>query len=287
VTPSTLAQLSYDELLDWVRNRLQGRDLSSAGSGHDDLDMPHFLIASLYSRVDHAARVNLQEIVVDFIRDLARNPSSEWRSSAGGELLMLADPILLDRVATHGKAEIGENLRKIADAAPLNSNLRFRALQAIVTVRCREHRDYWISQYRAGGDAYLPIVLEGLANLDVKEPFEWLVGLEWTDDLERAVSALLPGLLDEYGSGSVTSVLSGILKRLSKPGAEAIRRFCLEERITLPASGYSASRNIWEQDHSITVTAEPLPRKAPGSHGFAPTPVAQQARPLGVSSLSQ
>ena len=227
----SVAGLTYEELQTWVRDRLQGRDLALA-SEHGDL--PHFLIAAIYRDLDRRTRRDLQAIVSEFVRDLAHNPEAEWVGEAGSELLMLADPVLLD---VDDRDEIVSDLRKIAGSADSPTSgrpdLRFRALQALVTLHHRADLEYWKKQYQKGGQTYLPVVFEGLSLIDVSVPIRWLKDVPWSRTVERSFIGLLPSLLEDYGAAKVTRILSEVLWDLPKAARDAIVQFCEEEGLTL------------------------------------------------------
>jgi hypothetical protein len=225
---SSFAELSYEELRAWVRDRLHGRDLA-LGAGHDDL--PHFLIATVYPNLNRSTRRDLQAAVIEFVGDLAHNPPTEWSGESGSELLMLADPVLLD---ADNREQIVDDFRKIADSRGGDKpDLRFRALQALITLRHRANQQYWQHQYEMGGQAYLPVVLEGLSLIDVSAPIRWLKEVAWSRAVERSFIGLLPSLLEEYGAAKVTRLLSEVLPDLPKRGQDSILQFCNDETLTL------------------------------------------------------
>jgi len=262
---ASFARLSYEELRLWVSDRLHGRDLALPSS-RDDADMPHLLVALVYPSLGRSTRKDLQAIVIEFLRDLARNPETRWLGAAGSELLMLADPVLLD---AGGRAEIAGDLRKIVDSRRTTGagepDLQFRALQALVTLRHRANNRYWIRQYEIGGDVYLPVVLEGLSLIDISAPIDWLRELDWNDAVERAIIGLLPSLLEEYSAGVISKVLSEALPDLPEAGRDSLLQFCKEEQLTLETSrtrAMTSGRGLAYRNVEGPTASEDEPRSA-------------------------
>ena len=224
--------LSRDDLREWVYERLHGRDLIVPGSRGDD--MPHYLFALLYPKLSRFTREDLQNILLEFMADLGRNPDSSWLGKPGDELLMLVDPVL---VQSPRREEVVDLLLHMADASHLmkngGPNLHFRAVQSLVALRHRADRDFWLRQFQIGGDEYAPVVLEGLALVDLSAAFDWLTQVQWGDSVEDAIVGLLPSLLEDFGAGKITFQIERILPHLVPEGRTALLRFCEEERIAL------------------------------------------------------
>jgi len=270
VDASAFAELSYEELRTWVRNRLHGLDLV-VPSGRDDTSMPHFIIAAKYPTLNCSTRKDLQAIMFEFLQDLAHNPETEWRGFPGSELLMLADPILVD---SDNRVDIIENLLRIADAdrtSILGSDLKFRALQALVTLRHRANESYWVRQYNEGGDQYVPVVLEGLAIVDIASPFSWLAEIPWNVNVERAVIGFLPNLLEQYGAAKTTHAIEEILPTLRADTRDAILQFCKEEHLTLTIPITAIHAMTANEDSLIEVQTCKESSFTDSPHGYAIT----------------
>jgi hypothetical protein len=57
--------------------------------------MPHYLIAITYPKLVRQVREDLQNVLLEFLADLAKNPESTWLGPPGDELLMLMDPVFV------------------------------------------------------------------------------------------------------------------------------------------------------------------------------------------------
>jgi hypothetical protein len=248
---SSFSELSSEELRSWIRERLHGWDLSLKSTRDDD-QMPHVLIALAYPQLDASIRRDIQAIAIEFLRDLARKPGSDWLGSAGGELLMLADPVLVD---ASNRAEIIDDLRHVVESwraiGAGQVDLRFRALQALVTLRHRASKKFWLKQYQSGGDAYLPVILEGLALIDVTAPFPCLAEVVWNDVVEQSVIGFLPNVLEEYGTAKVVRALDEAMPSLSKRAQNAILQFCEEEQLTLETFDVASDRQASGSESAI------------------------------------
>ena len=229
----SVESLSFDELLGWVRERLHREDLIVPG-GANVGEMPHYLLASLYTKVDRFTRQDLEIIVLQFLRNLANDPASEWIGEPGSELMMLTDPML---VQSSSKEEAIDLLLDIASsehpALIKYPDTRLRALQSLVTLEHRASVDFWHQQYLFTNDKYAPVILEGLALIDVNAPFAWLKEVEWTEPVDDAIINILPSLLEDYGTAKVLSAIEKILPDLSARASKSLKAFCAQEGITL------------------------------------------------------
>jgi len=233
IDPQAFAQWSYEELQEWVYLRLRGRDIFVPGHP-SELDMPHYLLALLYPKLPRQVREDLQEIVLGFLRDLLRNPNSEWRGKPGDELLLLVDPVLIQSPQRDEAVDI---LLDIANSDQFVSqqgvNLHFRALQSLTMLRYRGDRNFWSGQFLKGGCQYAPAILEGLSLVDVSALFDWLAGIKWNEAIEGAFINVLPKLLEDYGVAKVTTFIQELLSKIGEQEAQALLEFCKQEELTV------------------------------------------------------
>lgn len=235
----SVESLSRDDLASWVRKRLHRVDWNIPG-GAQGSEMPHYLFALLYPKFGRVTREEFQNIIIEYLEDLAGNPSSEWLDDSGHELIMLVDPVL---VQSPRREEAIDLLLSIVASDYLKSdpwpNLHLRALQGLIALRHRVSIDFWREQSVSQDTRYAPTILEGLALIDVAAPFSWLKDIAWDDAVEDAVVGLLPGLLETYGTAKVVKSLENVLPSVSQRAASCLLTFCEQEGITI--SGFSQS----------------------------------------------
>jgi aryl carrier-like protein len=246
--------LSRDDLYLWVRERLHGEDWIVPGGAHGS-EMPHYLFALLYPKLTRVTREDLQNILIEFLQDLATNPSSEWLGDAGHELIMLTDPVLVQSPRREDAIDL---FLKMADSEHLKSvpwpNLHFRSLQGLVMLQHRANIDFWLRQSPSKDTRYSPVALEGLALVDVAAPFSWLREIEWDDAVEDGIVGLLPSLLESYGTAKVAASIENVLPWLSHRGVSTLVSFCEQEGITISLPNRSGKENAYD-----VIAQAPLP----------------------------
>jgi len=229
----SVEELPTNDLRAWIRERLHGRDLASSGDGRGD-DMPHYLLALLYPKLDRPVREDVQGIVLEFLRELASG-SEDWLGRPGAELLMLVEPVLGE---SRGREDAVDLLRTIADPRRFDTNaepdLHFRTLQSLIALKHRAPHEFWQQQFREAGDRYSPVVVEGLALVSAASLFNWLTSVPWTDALEDAVVGFLPSLLKDLGTPAIEHLLAEQYRKLSRRAQRTLKRFCAEEGLTVP-----------------------------------------------------
>jgi two-component system NtrC family response regulator/two-component system response regulator HydG/two-component system response regulator AtoC len=233
--------LSGADLGEWIRDRLQGRDLSVPSDPRNG-QMPHYLLSLVYPKLSRQVREDFQFIVVDFVRDVVRRRDASWQGEPADELLMLLNSLL---PSFSDKAVALELLLEIVEGADspdhTHFDLRFRALQGVITLGHRTDAGFWLRQLQAGGDRYYPVFLEGLSLVGVSVLFESLARMKWTQQLSDAVVAILPNLLEEYGAGKVGTVIEENLSRFSPKARETLIEFLQDEEL-LPVSKSVSAR---------------------------------------------
>jgi hypothetical protein len=241
IDPRSVDVMSHDDLRRWIRDRLRGRDSICADAERSD-DMPQYLLKVLYPQLDRSTREDFQGIVLSFLASLTLDPDSEWLGEPGSRLLLLLDPVL---VQSPQRAEAVNLLRRIAQsprfAAGPFPNLHFRALQALVGLRHRADHKFWDRQFRLGGDAYAPVVLEGLALIDASAALDWLAEVPWNEAIADAVEGLLPSLLEDYGAPKIISLIEGIIPQLAPGAASDLERIGAGEGLTIEVNAVAAS----------------------------------------------
>jgi amino acid adenylation domain-containing protein len=242
VDPKSVERLTRDELALWMKERLRRQDWSVPGGGHES-EMPHYLLALLYSKLDRFTREDFQNIIIELLEDLARNPSSELLGEPGHELIMLTDPVLIQSPRREDAIDL---LREIANSKRLRSeawpNLHLRALQGLVALRYRTGVDFWEQQFLRQDTRYAPVILEGLSLIDVAAPFCWLKEIDWDDAVEDGIIGLLPTLLENYGAGKVVASIENALAVLPDKAATALLSYCDQEGMTISQPALSVAQ---------------------------------------------
>lgn len=244
VDPKSVDQLSRDDLEHWIRARLQRKDLIVPGGAHGN-EMPHYLLALLYPQLERQTQKEFQDIVIGVLKDLANDPESDWSGEPGHECIMLADPVLIQ---SPRREEAVDLLLDIVNAlwSKLGPwpNLHFRALQGLIALRHRNTIDFWREQIQVGDLRYSPVVLEGLALIDVAAPFNLLKEIRWDDAVDDGITGLLPSLLEDYGTAKVAGAIEDVLPELPSRGYNSLLSFCEQEGITLSLRDKSPKKEV-------------------------------------------
>lgn len=223
--------LSRTDLGEWIQDRLKGRDLFVPSDPRDG-QMPHYLLSLLYPKLSRQVREDFQSIVVGFVRDLLRHRDPSWHEEAADELFMLLNSLL---PSLSNKATALDLLLEIVEGGSFPANarpdLRFRALQGIITLRHRTDADFWLRQLREGGERYYSVFLEGLSLVGISVLFESIEKIKWTQHLSDALLAILPNLLEEYGAGKVAMAIEENLSRLSPEARKTMIELLEDEEL--------------------------------------------------------
>jgi RNA polymerase sigma factor (sigma-70 family) len=231
---SSVNEMKSEDISEWLRTRLQGRDLGFSGGNKGD-DSPHYLVAVLYPRLERATRFDIEAAVVSFLRDLATNQNSEWLGKPGTELFMLSDPVLVN--STQREIVIDTLLGLANRMSPRTEpNLHLKSLQALVAMRHRASRQFWQEQFKLGGEAYTPTILGGLRLVDLSTVIDWMGETAWSEGVEAAIVGILPILLEEYGTAKVTGKFEE-LTSIDPRTAKAILNFLSEEGVEVRLQG--------------------------------------------------
>jgi hypothetical protein len=232
--------LTRPELREWIYERLHGKD-ESIPSGSLEGTMPHYIITVIYPKLERLVREDIQNIIVDFLRDLATNSESSWRDSSGVDLLMLTGPILSESARREDAISL---LTQLADSSALifNNTLRFRVLAALVTLQCRMPKEFWFNQAETLPRKYLSIILEGLALVDISAILEWFSVTKWDESINQAMFFVFPVIVESYTAAKFISVLDSMISGLSVDAQTALRRFCDEEGLSLSPSSSAANK---------------------------------------------
>lgn len=223
---SEFERLSTRQLGVWLRGRLSG-EVAPMHESREHADRPHYLINALLPHVDRRLRSDIQFHYLVFLAELADYRQNSWLNAAGEELL-LSTPAVLES-SVYREQGVGA-LLCVADAPRRyilshQLNLHYRALQALVELRYRASTDFWLGQWRVGGNDYATVVSEGLSFVELGAVFRWLRQVEWTSKVETALLGILPSLLEDYGTGRVVKLTAAFSEGLPAPARLVLADF--------------------------------------------------------------
>lgn len=199
-SPQALDTMEPGELRAWLFDLLHGRH-SIPIAPH--AASPATLLLSLLGDCLNRTCTVVEHALIGFLRRLVDYPESEWRSSAGLELIRVLPHVLYDErreQAWNLLLRVAADPRRYADG-PVNRHLA--ALQALLDLCYRspyvENRldiRFWQDQSTAEFDRqqYLTTIFEGMARADIDAAIEWLVERGSTAEVAHAFSYLLPSL---------------------------------------------------------------------------------------------
>lgn len=226
--------LATVELREWVYRRLHGHDHQVGGDVRQG-ERPYYLLASIYQDLSRHVREDLQKIVSDAIDDMAENPETSWRGEAAHELLLLASDI--------GAKDVTEQLSDLAqdqkffqsEEIARSEDVHFRILQTLIGLGWNGTAEFWQKQVELSPDRYTGLAFSALARHDLDGAFALLIGLDPSPMIIDSILNGLPYLFRRKGKDCVVPVLERYVSKLPEPLDEAIRRFCEEDGIPLPA----------------------------------------------------
>jgi len=201
---------SPEELASWIKCRLQGSDTLFRMDVRQD-ELPHSLIERLYPDLDAGTRRSIERIVVGFVRDMARNPASPWRSEAGDELLLLSQFVCKDLTEEYLALARDQSLVP-SRPGEAELDLHFRALQSLLEARWtgngdwQEAREFWKAEERRS-PRYAGAAFDGLALLGPEHALALLPDLPWTEEVADEILDSLLDLMDEWGRSKVLYLL--------------------------------------------------------------------------------
>lgn len=204
ISVESVNSLSTSELRHWLRTRVNGDDPRYAGSPGD---LPHYLIAVIYPKLERLVRQDVENVVVDFLSELAAG-TPRWEVNAANELLYLVDPVLLASVRRN---EAIEHLTTICRRQDCDEVIRRSSLQALVSLDYFPSVGFWLDLFDPHSSGLIPVILEGVARSDLKAAFKWATVLanEGRElPILRYLIYLMPSLLDRYGENAVRSSMA-------------------------------------------------------------------------------
>ena len=84
----SVESLTFDELRQWIHNRLHGRDNLVGRDVRQD-EAPYYLFAMIYPQLERHVRQDIERIIAGFIGSMAYNATPDWQGEAADELAII------------------------------------------------------------------------------------------------------------------------------------------------------------------------------------------------------
>jgi len=256
----SVENLSKDELKQWIECRLHGKDIQAPMDFRQG-DSPYYIISLLYPKLNRSVREDIRDIILDFVKEMARNEKSHWTEEAGHQLLLLVNSLHLDEAAGF-LVEMAESKRFFEkDALSLMENLHYRILQTIVALDYRNLRpEFWYEQIRLASnrsDKYIGVAFDGLTLISLRYAIHLLTEING-DEAEDLVFASFPYLVDKYDINRVAPLVEEYLPKMKPTVRATIQSFFADEGYPLKYQekpDYAGIRNVLK-DLLYTLTGE-------------------------------
>jgi len=246
---ASIEDLSYDELKEWIKLRLHGKDTQIPIDFRQG-DTPYYIISLLYPKFNRYVREDIDGIVCELVRDMTRNPDTVWKGEAGHQLLLLANSIRAEG-ATGSLLEMAKSHKFFVEDVPsLEEDLHFRVLQTLVSLSYRASYEFWLEQYHLVPERYAKIVFNGLALIAPEQAIHFMALLDSVETVERILFIAFPSLLNEHGLDRIVPLIEKYLLEM-KPGVRvAVQSFFEDEGYTLE---YQPRKPKFDEDAEVAL----------------------------------
>ena len=228
--------LSKAELRDWMFARLHSQDILVPG-GFGQAEMPHFLLAQIYPQLSRPARQDMENIVEEFARKMARHNEGAWQGDAADELLLLAQTVCGGTTVNQDVIgyieEMAQAFRFFNADNDGQIDLHYRLLQSLVALTWRGTPEFWRGQVRLAPNRYAGVAFSGLALISPREAVALLTEIQWSDAVEDQIFTNLPDFLEEYQTSCVLPLFQCYLPAMRERTRTAICGYMAEEGIPL------------------------------------------------------
>jgi len=224
----SIEDLSYDELKEWIELRLHDKD-TQIPSDFRQGDTPYYIISLLYPKLERHVREDIDRIVREFVRDMARNPDTVWKGEAGHQLLLLVNSIRAEETLGF-LLEMAEScVFFVEDVPSLEKDLHFRVLQTLVSLGYRASSEFWFKQYDLAPERYAKIVFNGLALITPEQAIRFMFSIDSVETVERILFITFPSLLNKYGTAQIAPLVEEYLPEMQPGVRAAVQSFFAEE----------------------------------------------------------
>jgi hypothetical protein len=223
-----LDAMGYDDLRGWMLDLLEGHHGLPVPP---DANEPAEILGVVFSAVRGDTRVVMQQVLVDFLQDLAENDPGVWRGTSGLEVIRALPHLVFEAQLERARnllLAMAENREAIPDRP---ANYHLAALQGLLDLCYREQApsfrldaDFWRRQ-RAEGPyrlQYLTTIVEGLARWKPEEALAWLADQEWDGEVATALAYLCPTLVRIPG---FDAAFDAMRPRLQPQAVSAVQGF--------------------------------------------------------------
>lgn len=224
--------LSFAQLSNWIKMVLFRKDL---GTGGDRTISPYVFLKRVYHQLDPYVREAFHDAVLQHLADFASKKKAEWQAEVADQLLLLVGAVFRDSPRSNAPIDflisITEQERFFQIEA--QKNLHKRALQSLISIKYKANTEFWITQFKKGGDEYASIALSGLSLNSISITFEWIIDNASNNAVVNALFRRLPLLVKEYDCENISSHLRKLGPFLSDNHQNALYKNALRLGINL------------------------------------------------------
>lgn len=205
---NSFEMLSTENLAQWIKNRLFGED-NLIPEDYRQGDSPYYIIYILYGKSNRYIRFEIENIVLSFLKDMARNPNSLWKKTAGDQLLLLTQALKLETAIDLIYEMANSNQFSFEK---FDIKLHYRILQTLVALNHRVTYDFWINQFKFAPDIFFKVVFDGLTLISLNQAIDYFVHLESNQEALDIIYTSFPALMQDFGANE-TSIFISVIKR--------------------------------------------------------------------------
>lgn len=256
---SSIEKLPSEHLTQWIENRLQGKD-TDIPEDYRQGDSPYFIITVIYPKLSRHVRNEIDQSILSFIKDMARNPDSIWKGEPGIQLLLLSQSVKLEE-AKDILIEMAQSNRYFNGTAELlGKDIHYWILQTLIAMGVRIDREFWLEQFELAGERYNKVIFDGLCLDSMENGIRFLRSIKHENDL---ISTSFPLFIEEYGLAGIKLLIEKYIMEMQPDIRAALITFFKEEGVQLNIKhsngfNYAYIRGFMERNCSPGLFGEPL-----------------------------
>jgi hypothetical protein len=246
---ASVATLSRQEIINWMRLRLHGED-HLVPSDFKQGEPSYHLLASIYTNLERDSRSYIRSTVGEFLHEMSRGAAS-WRGDAGHSLLLLAQDLKEADFLPPIKRMAEGSLFFDAAAAHDTDGIHRRLLQSLIALQWRGSPQFWYTQFERSPGVYAPIAFAGLNLISIRHAMQLLPRIPWDDPgTRRTMRTALRGLLPAYDHMLIASEFHRVVRDLT-PHLRAIVEKMLPGATELRPSPLEVNRSVVETPSAL------------------------------------